>query len=52
MLHAMQKKYNKNDMSRKKITEKSEKKSFITRFLEWIIKGNKKAAAKGKLCKS
>jgi hypothetical protein len=52
MLHAMKKKYNKNYMGNNKIIKKSGKKSLVRRFLEWIIKGNTKAAAKGSLCKS
>ena len=32
--------------------DKKNKKSFVIRFMEWIIRGNKKAAENGKLCKS
>jgi len=32
--------------------DKKKKKTMITRFMEWIVKGNKKAAQKGDLCKS
>jgi hypothetical protein len=28
------------------------KKNFLVRLVEWIAKGNKKAAQKGQLCKS
>ena len=28
------------------------KKSIMIRFLEWIVRGNKRAAEKGSLCKS
>lgn len=28
------------------------KKNLMVRFLEWIVRGNKKAAQKGDLCKS
>jgi hypothetical protein len=35
-----------------KRTQKRTKKNFLVRLLEWIAKGNKKAAQKGELCKS
>ena len=32
--------------------DKKKKKNIIIRFMEWIIRGNKRAAQKGDLCKS
>ena len=34
------------------MNDKKNKKSIVIRFMEWIIRGNKKAAENGKLCKS
>lgn len=32
--------------------DKKKKKNIMIRFLEWIIRGNKREAKKGNLCKS
>jgi len=32
--------------------DKKNKKNIVVRFLKWIIRGNKRAAEKGNLCKS
>ena len=32
--------------------DKKKKKNIVIRFMEWIIRGNKKAAENGTLCKS
>lgn len=32
--------------------KKKNKKNIMIRFLEWIVRGNKRAAEKGNLCKS
>lgn len=32
--------------------DKKKKKNSVIRFMEWIIRGNKKAAENGTLCKS
>jgi len=34
------------------IKEKKKKKNIVIRFMEWIIKGQKKAAEKGDFCRS
>jgi len=34
------------------IKEKNKKKNFLIRLLGWIVKGNKREAEKGNLCKS
>jgi hypothetical protein len=34
------------------VKDKKKKKNIVVRFLEWIVKGNKKAAEKGSICKS
>jgi len=39
-------------MNEKKIKHEKKKKNMMIRFMEWIIKGQKKAAEKGDICSS
>jgi len=39
-------------MGKSIMKDKKKKKNIVVRFMEWIIKGNKRAAENGSLCKS